>query len=114
MTRLTEAFDRARGSSGAPEQPPAAPVPGADEIAAVPGTWRFDGDEMPTATSAADEDENEVPITREDLEQVDYPFAKTPTIAGRLVVGATPNHTLVEQFRHLAASLHHAQLKTGT
>ena len=30
-----------------------------------------------------------------------------------LVVGPNPNNTLVEQYRHLAAALHHAQLKTG-
>src|SRR6185436_18331119 len=35
------------------------------------------------------------------------------TAAQTLVVGRTANNTLVEQYRHLAASLHHAQLRTG-
>jgi protein-tyrosine kinase len=115
VTRLTEAFDRARGSSSTGPRPPAtAPIPDVGETAAVPSTWRFDGDEMPTAPMTSDADEGVAPITREDLEHADYPFAKTPVLGSRLVVGPSPNHTLVEQFRHLAASLHHAQLKAGT
>lgn len=115
MTRLTEAFDRVRGSNAGPGQPSGAPMPDVDQAEAVPTTWRFDEVETTTdATTSDRDDEDGVPITREDLEETDYPFAKTPAAASRLVVGPSPNHTLVEQFRHLAASLHHAQLKTGT
>jgi capsular exopolysaccharide synthesis family protein len=75
---------------------------------------------MPLNTPSADitfekeEEEGPAPITQEELEQVEYPFAQVPGIAARLVVGPSPNHALVEQFRHLAASLHHAQLKAST
>jgi capsular exopolysaccharide synthesis family protein len=88
----------------------------------LPSTWRFDQDETanavhpaaPNSAEATDVGDNADLITREDLEQFEYPFTKTPSIAARVVVGPSPNHTLVEQFRHLAASLHHSQLRAGT
>lgn len=43
---------------------------------------------------------------------VDYPFV-TDRTADKLVVGPEAEVTFVEQYRRLAASLHHAQLQTG-
>lgn len=90
-------------------------TPNADENGLVPGTWRFD-EEAPAESEASDaeQDRTVLPITNEDLDQIEYPFAQTPAAASRLVVGPSPNYTLVEQFRHLAAALHHAQLRAGT
>jgi capsular exopolysaccharide synthesis family protein len=112
-SRLTDALERARAKSSEHTEP-VAPVAGHDDVSAVPGPWQFDAEdeaglESAESTSAIDS------VLRDDmsLEHVQYPFASTPALAARLVVGAEPNHTLVEQFRHLAASLHHAQLRTG-
>ena len=92
----------------------------------VPGPWQFDPDEMRSAPverqmapAAAElplpDDFVEDPLEEiEDrpFEGVEYPFAKGKE-GKTLVVGQHPNTTLVEQYRHLAAALHHAQLRNG-
>jgi capsular exopolysaccharide synthesis family protein len=121
VTRLTEAFERAHASDVTPAEPSEPRLSDVGQAAVVPPTWRFEDQELqrigqlstPGAVETADAAEG-LPITPEDLERTEYPFARKPAIASRLVVGPSPNHTVVEQFRHLAASLHHAQLRTGT
>ena len=84
----------------------------------VPGTWHFDDYDTPQAGDWCPTVPRSMPDSRRLRKtiwrSVEYPFAKTRAIAARLVVGPSPNHTLVEQFRHLAAALHHAQLRAGT
>jgi len=114
MAEAGPAVDRA----AADKEQPAAP--------GVPGTWQFDPDEMRSAPPenqappAASDIQLPVDFSEGDLEDiedrpfesVDYPFAKGKD-GQTLVVGQHPNTTLVEQYRHLAAALHHAQLKSG-
>ena len=112
MTRLNEALERARGAAtesiGSEIVPPHEP----DSGQALPETWLFDLDQAPLSTpegpTIAD-----APQPVPDVEHTNYPFTKIPPVAAKLVVGANPNTTLVEQFRHLAAALHHAQLQRG-
>jgi len=142
VTRLTEAFDRARRTTSDSFQPEAESVPASNDAvpdpvvsdaAPFPSTWRFDNDDIqmsvetpslpvdaldsveafaPVDAFAADSRDEPTPQVGDD-ERFEYPFTKVPGIGAKLVVGESPNHTLVEQFRHLAASLHHAQLRTG-
>ncbi len=127
MTRLTEALDRAR--TAVPEAEPSAEsntAPGV--VNDVPGTWRFEepahvrADAIPPtvaaappaveiATIAGDVEERESPVPPAPFREQQYTFAQEA--APKLVVGTAPDHTLVEQYRHLAASLHHAQLRRG-
>jgi protein-tyrosine kinase len=115
VTRLNEAFERARAGGDAPASPEA-PSANVETTDVLPGTWQFDDYDTLQAATVPDGAtiNSDSPITNEDLEQIEYPFANTQAIAARLVVGPSPNHTLVEQFRHLAAALHHAQLRAGT
>jgi capsular exopolysaccharide synthesis family protein len=124
VTRLTEALERARAMAEAVEAVDRAAVdqPSRPD---VPGTWEFDSDQMrPTASGEAESrpsnfelpedfsDEQVEDLEDRPFENVDYPFAKGKE-GQTLVVGQRPNNTLVEQYRHLAAALHHAQLRTG-
>ncbi len=119
MTRLTQALARAAETAPGAANTTTAP---ADTSDVVPGSWRFDsevpGERAPAfadsrasierrqaADDAADRD-REVAVGREQV------YATLPAI-DTLVIGPNPNTSLVEQFRHLAAALHHAQLRTG-
>ena len=81
MTRLNEAFERAR--AGDPPAPPEAPSADVETADVLPGTWRFDDYELQAATVpdgvTIDPDS---PVTKEDLEHIEYPFAKTPRSPG--------------------------------
>lgn len=81
----------------------------------VPSTWQLDDEPVSLAPAPSEpvDEPDEADADKEDLEGFQYPFAIGEPLARKLVVGEDPNHTLVEQFRHLAAALHHAQLRTG-
>ncbi len=129
MAEAVEAIDRANAT--------AKDADGDSRDADVPGTWHFDLDDVhpepepeAKAPAAARESSFKAPATvaressfelpsdfGDDIEDrpfegVDYPFAKGSE-GQTLVVGQHANTTLVEQYRHLAAALHHAQLKNG-
>ena len=110
MTRLTDALARARGevagAGGAASKP---------QAAAVPNTWRFDMSDLSDALSS-DHRPDAPPDFQMQSEPEDFPdpvaAANNPfshlDVLDTLVVGPSPNNALVEQFRHLAAALHHA------
>ena len=129
MTRLTEALERAKTleaqESGIEPAPDAGlPAPTSVEI---PGTWQFDdqpsAESMPPvepapsaqAVAPGADGEQALAVDHGQPSVLDAPpvtqFAKDAV--PKLVVGEKPDHTLVEQYRHLAAALHHAQLKKG-
>jgi protein-tyrosine kinase len=119
VTRLTEALARA----GAVDNDAAAKsVEPDDPSTVVPGSWRFEGEEpsasfgssvvTPAAFERMKAVSDDAQKARDAADAIDQACASLPAI-GTLVVGPKPNNTLVEQFRHLAAALHHAQLKNG-
>jgi len=94
MTRLTEALERAQtGESGTPSTPASATVD-------TPADWKFGGP-APAPTLAP-------PPASESTAEA---WAFGEGIAERLVVAEQIDTVLVEQYRRLAASLHHAQTK---
>ena len=128
MTRLTEALAKARGESAGPEE---VATRGRTTPSVVPGAWSFDADSghepdlepkaappsanpSPAAPAASVTDSSGAKARpgEEVSRAVEDPFAHLTAIE-TLVVGPHPNNALVEQYRHLAAALHHAQLRTG-
>lgn len=114
MTRLTEALKRAQAKREGADDRFLEP----DGPSAAPATWSFDGagDPPPAAMPAPSPEISFPPVIDDHLGKrthkegnEQYPFAKS----GKLVVGAAPDPTLVEQYRHLAACLHHAQARTA-
>jgi protein-tyrosine kinase len=116
LTRLTEALERARAAGESDGKVPAADQAEMSDSSAQE-TWRFDDEPEAVATAAPPVDPADRlrdPMdtdTAKEAPPVDYPFAKMA--GGRLTVGPMSDPTLVEQHRHLAASLHHAQLRSG-
>jgi protein-tyrosine kinase len=106
MTRLTEALERAQFAPAVvPPDQASASVP-AD---AVTGTWQFDVHESPAKAAAI------VAPPRPDAVTSTAPagFRFPPEMAGKLVVSHTAAAGLIEQYRRLAAVLHHAQTERG-
>lgn len=130
MTRLNEALTRAGRNDGETAE---ATQPG-DAAAAIPSSWRFDAQpdaEVPpsgagSAHAAALPDLDVVspavmpeqqpsdpsadPPAPDDRTYEDAPRLKTSSM---LVHGLHSDKALLEQYRHVAAALHHAQLRTG-
>jgi capsular exopolysaccharide synthesis family protein len=110
MANAVETVDRKPAKDSEPSGP------------GVPGAWQFDADEVRPAPANEDrvpapevqlpEDFGDEDLDDRPFEDVDYPFAEGKD-GQTLVVGQHPNNTLVEQYRHLAAALHHAQLRSG-
>ncbi len=106
MTRLTEALERAQFvPAAAPVERTPAPAPGDT----VPGAWQFDLDESPTlaAPQVAHPRRDVVTTTAPDV--CSFP----PEVAEKIVVGGTAAAGLIEQYRRLAAVMHHAQTERG-
>ena len=126
MTRLSDALERARAAAELADKVPAVEHAEAPD-ATVSGTWQFESDEPEAGVTSAravdpadrlrDPIDTTDPIDPTDSAQgkeappVEYPFANRAS--RRLAVGPLSDPTLVEQHRHLAASLHHAQLRSG-
>lgn len=117
MTRLHEALERAQSFEGKPATPSTTPV---DIPSAAPAEpWQFDGEELEiTAPPSNDSSELRAPVDsveiapgKSDGAEVHYHFANGTS--KKLVVGGTAETNLVEQFRRLAAALHHAQRQSG-
>src|SRR5262245_24255017 len=135
MTRLHDALERAQAliDEGAANQP-AEPAPAHEPPAGVPPTWQLDDvppsgppvaeqqaapglpetwqlDDVAAAAEGAEpEDVDEAEKAAEPDFQYRLPSTKA---AAKLIVGPTMDPTLVEQYRRLAATLHHVQLRTG-
>jgi protein-tyrosine kinase len=127
VTRLTEAFERARATSGSsanvPRELPSRPGrPPADE---VPQSWRFDPEDRVAETTSPPEPPPEAwdielpgadrvdaePQTPSEAAPEHNRFEAVPRRTG--VIGEQSDPALAEQYRRLAASLHHAQLQSG-
>jgi capsular exopolysaccharide synthesis family protein len=83
----------------------------------VPPTWQFDLDAeaVPSAPPVeVDEPPPVSPVAEAGTEETEFQDNVANTsLAAKLVVRADAEESLVEQFRRLAAALHHAQLQTG-
>jgi len=126
VTRLHEALERAEALGHEPLKPVsvAADAP-ASAAAAAP--WEFETDDLPIVppaspdaaqalrapvTPVAPVEAAELPLKIEEgSPEVHYHFANA--IQEKLVVGAKAEANLVEQYRRLAATLHHAQRQSG-
>jgi len=120
VTRLTEALARA---AGADRETTEAPVETGEVSGVIPRSWNFDRDELGTDGDRDDEVLRAAPErkraqdaaasrVRDITDALDAACASLPAI-DTLVVGPNANKALVEEYRHVAAALHHAQLKTG-
>lgn len=131
MTRLTDALERARkGDDGSPNGPIRPTIAAVDAPPSGESGLAWQDEEL-TSAAAADVNSASPAQKKEPLPETanrfvvaegdealedevppaafDYHFARASGV--KLVVGEKPDHTLVEQYRHLAAALHHAQLK---
>jgi capsular exopolysaccharide synthesis family protein len=129
MTRLKDALEKAArdGSDGESRLQHFSHPP-----QVVPDAWQFDESEaipvlsapepaaIPELTVFADapvEDETVAPAAPESPVDATadvwstYQFGKKAI--GKIVVGPSANHGLIEQYRRLGAALHHHQLQTG-
>jgi protein-tyrosine kinase len=106
MTRLTEALERAQFVPAA--------VPAASSAAtigdAVPGTWQFDVD--PSAAPAPPAPVHS-PATVVKTTAAPDAFHFPADMAEKVVVSPTAAAGLIEQYRRLAAVMHHAQTERG-
>jgi capsular exopolysaccharide synthesis family protein len=130
VTRLREALDRATAERDVPEQlPPPSPAP--DNGEGVEQPWQL-GEDVASAPAEADEPSSPWRLTDAPLrppanaagshrptdedpsESVSFQRAvATAPFTAKLVVRPGADTTMVEQFRRLAAALHHAQRQTN-
>ena len=113
MTRLREALERARDE----RKDATSGLSGAAPDAEAPATWQFEPGEEAPSSSPVDVDErppeSAAPMAEAAEEAPDSQQSRTnKLLAAKLVIHADAEGTLVEQFRRLAAALHHAQLQT--
>ena len=117
MTRLSEALLKAAAADTAPERSAAAPAP-LDEPRRVEPAWQF----SPVETMHVPEESAFVPVPPAELQRDSAPASpqtvKSPIHVGdadrsKLVVDDQVDLNVVEQYRHLAAVLHHAQKASG-
>jgi len=138
MSRLREAFEKAKRQPGAQSDGTAGPT-GVDP--SLPKDWDFDlntGETVQTTAEAFEEVEPLAPVDLLDRDdrmvdvEREMPVERAPVIAlprpkddfwstyqfgqkgiGKVVVGPGAESTLVEQYRRLGAALHHHQLQSG-
>ncbi len=106
MTRLTEALERAHiVPSAASADPSSAPV----VTDAARGAWQFDIDDQPVvaAPTAPRSTPNDAAVAPAKT------FSFPPSMAGKVVVDEAAAVGLIEQYRRLAAGMHHAQTQRG-
>jgi capsular exopolysaccharide synthesis family protein len=127
MTRLHEALERAQALAGtqAADPAPAADTPPADTpaaAAAASAPWEFENEGMTPANGAGGvvqrEPAADAPAVRTRIRNPlkansdVYDFVNERN-ADLLVVGPDAGAVFVEQYRRLAAALHHSQTSTG-
>jgi capsular exopolysaccharide synthesis family protein len=121
MGRIDEALKRVADDAPAAEVPTEIGEAPAASGSAFVAPWQFDEDEAatgrpsaapaggePTAVLADGDGDGSRPPRLALFRGVD------PSLASRLVIGPSASPILAEQFRRLAATLHHAQLVQGT
>src|SRR2546430_1443831 len=102
MTRLAEALRRAEDHPGEIVTPDSQPAPEASRgLTPVPETLRAPRDDRESVEELEVSDDETLGVFR----------GFGPNVAGKLVVTPAVPHAAVEQYRKLAASLHHAQLE---
>jgi capsular exopolysaccharide synthesis family protein len=122
VTRLREALDRASNAEYGRVTDAAVPADDSAESALDP--WQFEeveiaGSEHPQPAALPD-----APVTPETAarsgtdsadvaNQIPPPLAERLAVSDKLVIFPGTDVTLVEQFRRLAAALHHAKLQNG-
>jgi protein-tyrosine kinase len=119
MTRLTEALERAQANGGA-ATPVSEPAAGLRD---VPADWQFKDSEIRTAEPQVEVPEPAAPVAPVAavaprpvaVRSVPAPAAAVHRVrfTEKLVIGQ-PDNLLVEQFRRLAAVLHHSQQQRQT
>jgi len=117
VTRLNDALARAgRTQTGVADTASVSD----DPSGVVPSSWRFDADDLaPELAPESKPDPAELLLSEQkaadaqsEIDAFERSASTFPALR-TLVVGPNPNPALVEQYRHLAAALHHAQLRTG-
>jgi protein-tyrosine kinase len=106
MTRLTEALERAHLVPAAVPADNTSPSAPGDT---APGTWQFDLNESPTKAAPIEAR----PLLDAVTSAAPSVFSFPPDMAGKLVVSDAAAAGLIEQYRRLAAVLHHAQTERG-
>lgn len=110
MTRLREALERAKAGDLSTTPSLGLMTPARGSEGASHDAWDFDSmNESPVASPTRSDNPTEDPVD----EAADSlpPLATRMTGSDKLVVLPNADVTLVEQFRRLAAALHHAKLK---
>jgi receptor protein-tyrosine kinase len=115
MTRLSEALERARTRAGKPLDAAAA----AQDAPHVPADWEFQTSDSSRVAPAPQDTLADAGVAAPGgMSNPVEPLAPSPVVqpaieTGKLVTGQHDN-VLIEQFRRLAAVLHHAQLQRQT
>jgi protein-tyrosine kinase len=134
LTRLTEALERARTLGQAPTD--ATPERTSPAAVDVPQLWQLDdhdpsgvekdfadsldhtyADSLPPISQVAEKGPRHADVVEPKPQGVVpglRPAFMSPATAGKLVVGDDADPAFVEQYRRLAAALHHSQLQSGT
>jgi protein-tyrosine kinase len=134
LTRLTEALERARTLGQAPTD--ATPDRTSPAAVDVPQLWQLDDNDpngvenahadsldhtyadslppIPQIVEKAPRHAGAAESKRQKLVPGLQPAFMSPATAGKLVVGDDADPAFVEQYRRLAAALHHSQLQSGT
>jgi capsular exopolysaccharide synthesis family protein len=120
VTRLREALDRASQAGQVTD----AAVPADDSAVSAVDPWRFDDVDiagvehprpvaLPEASAAPETAAKGETDPGEGAVQILQPLTERLTTSDKLVIFRGVDVTLVEQFRRLAAALHHAKLQNG-
>jgi protein-tyrosine kinase len=118
MSRLHEALERAQAYAGkSVDQPAAVPMLTSEGVVpALPTSWQIEPEEYASHSVTESESVAEPAAVESESDADDFEFQYeipiNPT-SRRLIVGPEMDRALIEQYRRLAATLHHAQLRTG-
>jgi capsular exopolysaccharide synthesis family protein len=117
MGRIDDALKRVAEDTPAEAPTNVSEVPEASGDAFV-APWKFDEGHAATADASAAQPGDVAPVLAEGASPHPPRLALfrgvEPSLASRLVIGPSASPIVAEQFRRLAATLHHAQLVQGT
>src|SRR5215208_5821791 len=112
MNRVEEALKRARDLSMAPAAPALSTRPGADERQAVPSLAVYPAEGLAHSEPAAHGGDAAADLDRRSSEQI-VPVQISKSYDGKLVMSAASHAFSIEQYRRLAAAVHHLQVEQG-